>query len=80
MRTNVNPSVNDVVIIYEDKAPRQNWRLGKMISLIPINKPINNKLYPIEFSKENDSNEIPNDKDEDFVSLNENMGSSKNVL
>ena len=41
-----------------------------------INRTIN-KLYPIEFSKENDSNEIPNDKDEDFESLNENKGSSK---
>ena len=35
MRTRVNQSVNDVVIIYEDKAPRKKWRLGKIISVIP---------------------------------------------
>ena len=68
------PKENDVVIIYEDKVPRQNWRLGKIISLIPskvivgktrriIDRPIN-KLYPIEFSDENMTKEVPTEKND----------------
>ena len=34
-KNNLIPKENDVVIIYEEKVPRQNWRLRKMISLIP---------------------------------------------
>ena len=29
-----NPSINDIVIVYEEKQPRQRWRLGKIVELI----------------------------------------------
>jgi len=28
------PNLNDIVIIYEDKQPRNNWRIGKIVELI----------------------------------------------
>ena len=34
-KNNLIPKENDVVIIYQEKVPRQNWRLGKIISLVP---------------------------------------------
>ena len=31
------PSVNDIVLIYQEKQPRQLWRLGRIIELITSN-------------------------------------------
>ena len=65
------PETDDVVLVYEEKVPRQNWTLGRVINVIKgrdgeirgakvvigktraiVERPIN-KLYPIEFAKEN---------------------------
>ena len=31
------PSVNDIVLIYQEKQPRQLWRLGRIVELITSN-------------------------------------------
>ena len=62
------PSINDIVIVYEEKQPRQRWRMGKIVELkesksirsakVLIEKTQNvvtrpiNCLYPAEFSEE----------------------------
>ena len=57
--------VNDIVLIYDDKLPRHNWRLGRVQELIgtrgakvfvgktrnSITRPVN-RLYPVETFKE----------------------------
>ena len=29
-----HPSINDIVIVYEEKQPLQRWRMGKIVELI----------------------------------------------
>ena len=29
-----HPSINDIVIVYKEKQPRQRWRMGKIVELI----------------------------------------------
>ena len=60
------PGVNDIVIIKEDKLPRQQWRLGRITKLIKsrdgnvraadvlVGKTgAVNRLYPLEYANEN---------------------------
>ena len=33
-RSKVAPEVDDTLLIHEDKSPRQNWKLGRIVELI----------------------------------------------
>ena len=32
---NIIPDVGDIVIIYEEKVPRQNWMIGRIVEILP---------------------------------------------
>ena len=36
-QTQTNPNKNDLVLVFDDKQPRQEWLLGKITELIPSN-------------------------------------------